>query len=220
RKPLIMNSLAMMTITTQAGSCPEGIRQIMAEHTRSLSARGSMNFPKFVTRFLALAIFPSSMSVRLAAQKITRAIHLLASPAKSVSMKNTKNGTMITRSTVSLFGKFILHQLSYQIVFCCPCDFHPGKIAGHQFLICIYKDQPIHVRGVLVGPAHVDVLVGHFSLDHDQHLPADHVFCQVKGNLLLELHQLCLPVFFHFLRDLALHPGRRCPLLRRVGKDA
>src|SRR5699024_10571692 len=141
--------------------------------TSSLSARGSMNFPKLVTRFRALAILPSSISVRLARQNRTRAIHLPAPPATSVSIKNTKNGTMITRSTVSLFGKFILHQLSYQLVFCCPCDFHPGKITGHQFLICIYKDQPVHVRRILVGPAHVGVLIGYLSLDHDQHFPAD-----------------------------------------------
>ena len=68
----MMNSRLMMIMTIQAGSCPSSIRQIRAEQTRSLSASGSMNFPKFVTRLYFLAIFPSSMSVRLATMKMAR----------------------------------------------------------------------------------------------------------------------------------------------------
>ena len=86
-------------------------RQIMAEQTRSLSARGSMNFPKFVTRLYFLAIFPSSRSVRLATTKSMREIHLLAGPPMSVSINRTKKGTMITLKIVSLFGKFITQDL-------------------------------------------------------------------------------------------------------------
>ena len=40
--------------------------------------------------------------------KITSAIHWLFGPATFVSIKNTKNGIMMTRSMVSLFGKFIV----------------------------------------------------------------------------------------------------------------
>ena len=99
---------------------PISIIQIIAEHTRSLSANGSINFPKFVTRLYFLAIFPSNMSVRLATQNKMSAIHLFAGPPTSVNIKNTKNGTMITLNTVSLFGKFIC-QSSYQIIFFCSC---------------------------------------------------------------------------------------------------
>ena len=49
-QPLIMNSLAMITITIHDGILSSSIRQISAEHTSSLSARGSINFPKSVTR--------------------------------------------------------------------------------------------------------------------------------------------------------------------------
>ena len=50
-------------------------RQIIAEQTKSLSASGSMNFPKLVTRLYFLAIFPSSMSVRLAMIKMATAMY-------------------------------------------------------------------------------------------------------------------------------------------------
>ena len=83
----------------------------LAEHTNSLSASGSINFPKLVTRFLALAILPSKRSVRLAIQNSAKAIHLFAAPPTSVNIKNTKNGTIITRSTVNLFGKFMISTL-------------------------------------------------------------------------------------------------------------
>ena len=58
----------------QAGSLPSSIIQIIAEHTRSLSARGSINLPKFVTKLFLRARYPSNQSVMLAAAKITRAI--------------------------------------------------------------------------------------------------------------------------------------------------
>ena len=59
RKPLMMNSRAMMMMTIHAGSCLSCTMQIRAEQTRSLSARGSMNLPKFVTRLYFLAMWPS-----------------------------------------------------------------------------------------------------------------------------------------------------------------
>ena len=68
---LMMNSRLMMMMTTQAGSCPSSIRQISAEQTRSLSASGSINLPKLVTRLYFLAILPSNRSVRLATMNRT-----------------------------------------------------------------------------------------------------------------------------------------------------
>ena len=50
RKPEMINSLAIMIIPYQAGSSRSSIIEMRAEETKSLSARGSMNFPKFVTR--------------------------------------------------------------------------------------------------------------------------------------------------------------------------
>ena len=50
---------------------------INADATKSLSANGSINFPKFVTRLYFLAIFPSSISVKLATIKIMSAITAL-----------------------------------------------------------------------------------------------------------------------------------------------
>ena len=105
-QPLIMNSLAMIMITTQAGILPRAIRQISAEQTSSLSASGSMNLPKSVIRLYFLAIFPSSISVRLARQNSTSAIHF--PPGIPGTIKATrKNGIMIILSIVSLFGRFI-----------------------------------------------------------------------------------------------------------------
>ena len=53
---------------------PVSTRQINAAHTSNLSAKGSMNFPKFVTRLYFLAILPSAKSVRHAITKIAVAI--------------------------------------------------------------------------------------------------------------------------------------------------
>ena len=50
RKPLIANSRLMIIMTIHAGSLPSSTRQIIAALTSSLSASGSINFPKFVTR--------------------------------------------------------------------------------------------------------------------------------------------------------------------------
>ena len=101
----------MITITNHAASFFVSIIQIIAEHTSSLSASGSINFPKFVTRLYFLAIFPSRRSVKLATQNNASAIHLFAAPPTSVSIKNTKKGTINIRKTVNLFGRFILQFL-------------------------------------------------------------------------------------------------------------
>ena len=103
RKPLIINSLEIMAMTIHAGIRFNSTRQIKAEQTRSLSARGSINFPKSVTRLYFLAILPSNISVRDATTKIISAIHL----EKSDSIKKTKNGIRKIRKIVNRFGRFM-----------------------------------------------------------------------------------------------------------------
>ena len=73
-KPLMINSLAMIISTTHTGMSFKSTRHIIAEHTSSLSASGSINLPKLVTRLYFLAIFPSAISVRLAMINIASAI--------------------------------------------------------------------------------------------------------------------------------------------------
>ena len=115
RNPLMINSLAIITITIHAANRSISTRQIMAEHTKSLSANGSINFPKFVTRLYFLAIFPSAISVRLATIKMAVAMYFPYSGKYGASKKNTKNGINITRNIVSLFGKFMQSLLSNRI---------------------------------------------------------------------------------------------------------
>ena len=110
-KPLIMNSLAIMITTIHDGILPRSIRQIMALHTSSLSAKGSINLPKFVTRLYFLAIFPSSISVRDATIKIASATRRSTWSSGLKSNATTKNGIKITRKIVNLFGKFIIQFL-------------------------------------------------------------------------------------------------------------
>src|SRR5699024_2146190 len=185
RNPLMINSLAMITMVIHAASFPIAVKQIRAEHTRSLSAKGSMNFPKFVTRLYFLARYPSKVSVRLAATKITRAIHLSAAPVISYIKKATKNGIMITLVIVSLFGVFIF-QLSYQIIFQCPGHMDHGKISGHQLGVRIDKQITVHSRRVSIGSGYVSVLISYFSFYHNLYFTADPGVSLINGNLLLK----------------------------------
>ena len=73
-KPVMVNSLAIITTTTHAGILFIPTSEIRAAATKILSARGSANFPKLVTRFLLLARYPSSVSVRDAIVNIMAAI--------------------------------------------------------------------------------------------------------------------------------------------------
>lgn len=68
------NSLDKITITITTSINFKLKRQSKADITSILSARGSMNFPKFVTKLYFLAIFPSIASVIDATIKITRDI--------------------------------------------------------------------------------------------------------------------------------------------------
>ena len=77
-----------------------------AEQISSLSARGSINFPKSVTRLFFLARYPSKKSDTEARQKKISAHHL--DPSISfISINVTNTGIRITRNTVILLGKFI-----------------------------------------------------------------------------------------------------------------
>ena len=111
RKPLIINSLAIITITIQHGILSSSINAIIADETRSLSASGSINFPKLVTRLYFLAILPSSISVIEANANIKSAIQFPygIKPPYSLSHSNAikKNGISTVLRIVSLLGKFI-----------------------------------------------------------------------------------------------------------------
>ena len=107
RKPLMMNSRATITMTTQSEIRWKYTRQIRAEQTRSLSARGSINLPKFVTILYFRAIRPSKKSVMQAAIKTPTAAYR-AQGSISSSIRNTiKTGIRQTRRIVSLLGRFI-----------------------------------------------------------------------------------------------------------------
>ncbi len=101
----------MMIMEIHAGRLPFAVKQIKADATNSLSASGSINFPKLVTRLYFLAIFPSKRSVRLATIKIATAAYMPALPRFGISMQTTKGTIRITRSIVSLFGKFMASSL-------------------------------------------------------------------------------------------------------------
>ena len=89
----MINSLATIIITIHGANVPSPTKQIMAEQTNSLSASGSMNFPKFVIRLYFLAIVPSSLSVIDAATKITSAAHF--PQLYGISSHTTKTGSVL-----------------------------------------------------------------------------------------------------------------------------
>ena len=64
RMEVTINSLARIMITSAASAHPNATKHTKAEIVKILSATGSANFPKSVTKPCFLAILPSSMSVR------------------------------------------------------------------------------------------------------------------------------------------------------------
>ena len=62
-RPVTINSLASISTTATGSIQRSNVKQISAVITRSLSARGSRNFPNVVTRLCFLAILPSNQSV-------------------------------------------------------------------------------------------------------------------------------------------------------------
>lgn len=57
--PVTANSLAIIMIIAQAGMIPLLVNNIKAEFVSILSAKGSANFPKLVTKLFFLAKYPS-----------------------------------------------------------------------------------------------------------------------------------------------------------------
>ena len=74
RNPEITNSRPMNRIAAIGCRWPKAESRIIAEQVNSLSAIGSMNFPKSVTRLRLRAMFPSSESVIAASTKMIAAI--------------------------------------------------------------------------------------------------------------------------------------------------
>ena len=105
RRPLTANSRQMTMSSIQAGICPISTNHSMAAVTSILSARGSANLPKSVTRLYFRAILPSSMSVRLAMMKMASATHV--APGKPQYSTTMKTGIRIMRKSVNLLGKFM-----------------------------------------------------------------------------------------------------------------
>ena len=74
--PETMNSLIITIIGIHAGSISLSTKISIAVNTNILSAIGSKNFPKSVTKLFFLAIFPSKLSVIDATIKIIFNIHI------------------------------------------------------------------------------------------------------------------------------------------------
>ena len=80
---------------------------INADKTNNLSANGSINFPKSVTRLCFLAILPSKKSVIDANINIMHDIKKKLFICDNITITNT--GIRHILSNVSLFGKFIFY---------------------------------------------------------------------------------------------------------------
>src|SRR5690625_3983800 len=105
-KPVIVNSLAIIIITTQPGILPTSTKRIKAAATNILSANGSINFPKVVIRSIPLAIYPSKVSVRAAIIKIIAAYKWAL--GKLELKTSIKIGTKNTLHIVILLAKFMI----------------------------------------------------------------------------------------------------------------
>ena len=124
-------------ITIHPCILPSSQSAIKAESTSSLSANGSINFPKLVIRLYFLAILPSNISVSDAARKIAKAIQLFAPPPKLQYKKNKKGGIIHILNMVNLLGRFIKSLPSFdyiadKIVFRGTGHFYFNKSAGHH----------------------------------------------------------------------------------------
>lgn len=108
RSPLTTNSREIITTVIQAGTICILLKQTRAAQTKSLSASGSINFPKLVIRLRLRAICPSKKSVMQAAMKIISAIQFCPGRPNGAINITTKNGISTTRARVNLFGRFTL----------------------------------------------------------------------------------------------------------------
>ena len=104
RKPVMANSLATIIMTPHAGITPSSTSIIKADIVSTLSAKGSRNFPKVVTRLYFRAKWPSRKSVKAATQKTRDAARRVAGVFNKNRM--TKTGTKKSRIIVSLFAMF------------------------------------------------------------------------------------------------------------------
>jgi len=77
RSPLMRNSRARITTTTQTGTRPRRRSITRADKTMSLSASGSRNFPSVVILFETRASHPSNQSEMAATEKTMAARKLL-----------------------------------------------------------------------------------------------------------------------------------------------
>jgi len=125
-KPVTAISRPIIMQTIQAGIHPREVSIIKDVETRTLSATGSITFPKLDTNPLCLAKNPSKKSVMAAAVKI--------SAAKNVQIllgnisKITISGTAATRNSVKLLGW-------HNIFFICP----PENMVLIKFLLfCLF----------------------------------------------------------------------------------
>ena len=68
--------------------------------------------------------------------------------------------------------------------------------------------------------ADIGILIAHFSFDKDIKLSALHLLVLVEDDLLLQFHDIRLPLFLRLLVNLIRELRRRCSLLRRVGESS
>ena len=108
RSPLTTNSREIITTVIQAGITCKLLRQTRAAQTNNLSANGSINLPKFVTRLFFRAICPSKKSVMQATAKIANATQFCPGKLSGAINTTTKNGISTMRAMVNLFGRFTL----------------------------------------------------------------------------------------------------------------
>ena len=113
RMPDTMNSRVRMTSATHEGSTPSSMSASRAAATRILSAKGSMNLPKFVTSPRLRARYPSRPSVAASRMKMPAAIQGFDASASAqngkysgqgLMMATTNTGTRQMRSSVTTFA--------------------------------------------------------------------------------------------------------------------
>lgn len=118
RNPVTASSRQTIIATTQAGALPISTSNTNAVMTIILSANGSANLPKLVTRWLRRAIWPSKKSVIEATANTKAATicvtgidvwsHVTVPQSIGTAKMIRKTGIKIIRIIVSLLGKFNL----------------------------------------------------------------------------------------------------------------
>ncbi len=109
--PVMASSLPTMMATTHAGTLSSPTSIMSTVIIRSLSARGSKNFPSTVTERIRLARYPSSQSVRHATRNSKAAAMLKIRLVSKRRITIRIGDTDILRSE-SAFGRFLQAVLS------------------------------------------------------------------------------------------------------------